>query len=124
MFPKKPKKPGMDVAIMVAPHGKPGLGSPMPVEKAKDAPADEEESADTGTTADDEAAESPQEEGGEEYGAKLLADIDAVGKRYGADSETSRALAGDMFEAIARCLKGGGESEQEQPVDDSGQGGY
>lgn len=92
MFPKKspPKKPGLDVAVMV---GKPGaksdLDSPVPVDGPKKA---------------HEADESPAEEANEDYGAKLVADIEAVGEQHGMDAAASRAAAGAFFRAAAECL--------------------
>ena len=71
-----------------------------------------------GPDAAEESAETPAQEGGEEYGAKLMSDIEAVGKRYGADPATSRQIAADMFDAMAKCLSGGapGENQMDEEV--------
>lgn len=107
MFPPK-KKPGLAVGIMIG-KPKPGsdLDSPDPVE-GKAAPAHE-------------AAEPPAHEQQEEYGAKLVQDIESAGEKYGLDAETSHAVAADFFDAVAKCLRGGsGESAPAGQDTDSG----
>lgn len=69
-----------------------------------------------------EAAESPDEESSEEYGSKLLSDIDAVGQKFGADSQTARAACSAFLSAIAKCLSGdSGESSAVAEHDAGGQ---
>ena len=98
MFPPKKKpQPGMG-------EESGGLPAPRPFE-AKDEPEGTNEEAPGGMS--DESAETPQYEEQEEGGADLLADVESVGKRYGADRETSHALAADFFDAISKCLRGG-----------------
>lgn len=127
MFPpkKKPgamppgKKPGLDVMIAVgkkAPGGDDDLGSPDPVEGMSKGPK---------PPAPHEADESQGDEQQEEYGKKLLDDIDNVGQEYGMDSATTREFTASLFEAVVKCLRGesgGGEegSGESQGEDDYG----
>jgi hypothetical protein len=53
----------------------------------------------------------------EDYGSKLLADIEAAGEEHGLDAETSRKVAGSMFSAAAKCLMG--EQEPVEEVNES-----
>lgn len=46
--------------------------------------------------------EMPSDEGQPDF----LADLAAVGEKYGADPDTSKALAADFLEALAKCLRG------------------
>jgi hypothetical protein len=55
------------------------------------------------------AEEAPEAE--EDYGAKLTADLEAVGEQYGLDAETTRKVAAGFFSAAAKCLGG------EEPVE-------
>ena len=120
-MPLPPKKRGMDVEIAVSPHGK-GLGTPLPVERMDQ---QESDAAPEDETPEHEATEAPGQEQGEDaggdYAAKLMADIESVGKRYGADGETSRALFADFLESAARCLKvGSGEDQGAEASADTG----
>ena len=94
--------------VAVAPHKSGGgLGAPLPVEKMGKQQDDESSEGEPPEATDQhEAQESPAEESDEEYGRKLLTDIDAVGKQYGADSSTTRSFVGDLLSSIAKCLKG------------------
>ncbi len=89
------KKPGVDLMVAV---GVPKNGPAKP-------PMDAEESQ------AHEAAESPAQEGAEDYGAKLMSDLEAVGAEYGASPEMSREIAAKMFRAMADCLSGGGQEK-------------
>src|SRR5262245_50362318 len=60
-----------------------------------------------------EAAEAPAEEGAEDYGARLVSDIEAVGQKHGMEPEAARMVLGDMLAAVAKCLRG--ESGEEEP---------
>jgi hypothetical protein len=71
-----------------------------------------------------EAPEEGAEEAGEDFGAKLARDIDAVAEPHGMSVEQGRAYAADLFAAVADCLAkaggggyGGGEetAESETP---------
>ncbi len=119
MFAPKPKKPGVDVAIMV---GKPKTGGPPPLDTpgkkpspfgASAAPTDEESPA-------HEATESPAEEGAEDYGAKLTADIDNVFSEVGIDPTEGRQIASRLFSAVAKCLSGGSSGEGDQGLGEDG----
>ena len=102
-----------------------GLGAPLPVEKAGKGgmpPTDESDSGDTEESPAHEATETPEEEQGEDYGAKLVADIDAVAKRYGADQQTGRELFADMLTAVAKCLKGEDSGDQQAEGGNEGYG--
>jgi hypothetical protein len=107
LFPQKKKpQPGM------TPDANDGLPAPKPFER-KDEPEEAEEMA------QHEAAESPEYEAAEEQGADILADLEAVGQRYGADKETAHALAADFCDAISKCLRGGkGPKSHEMGGDD------
>ena len=85
------KKPGLDVMVAVG-RPKPGLGDGATPD---------------GAMTDHEASESPQEEQNEGYGEKLIPMLAAVGQKYGADEATSKALAADFLDALAKCLRGG-----------------
>jgi hypothetical protein len=71
-------------------------------------------------TAEHEAAETPEYEGQEEYGAKLIQDIEAAGEKHGLDAEQSHAVAASFFKAVADCLsreeegEAAGENEEEE----------
>lgn len=116
MFPPKKKimpKPGMKPGIMVPKKPMDDLESPDPVE-GKALPDPEEE-----------AAESPEEEGGEDYGAKFLADMTAPLISAGLDAAAARKTLAAQFRAGADCLDGSdGEdsgldgSSAEMPSDD------
>lgn len=97
--PKKkfPPKPGVGIVPAKPKPAMDDLESPDPVE-GKPAPDPAEE-----------ATESPDEESSEDYGAKLVADIEAAGKSMGMDAATSRTAAGAFFKAAADCLGGDGE---------------
>ena len=56
-----------------------------------------------------EEEETPEAEESEDYGAKLVADLEAAGEEHGLDAQQSRAVAASFFGAMARCL--GGEQE-------------
>lgn len=100
-----PKKNGLVVAIGMKPPALKTPGSKYGDEPQPDQPQ-----------AAHESAETPQEEQGEDYGAKILADIDSVGKEFGADSETARAACAKFLSAIAKCLSGeSGGDDQQQP---------
>jgi hypothetical protein len=103
MFPPKKKKPALDVAIAVGPAKKKPPMPPMDLE-SPGGMDDEEESS------DHEASESPDEESSEDYGAKLISDIDAVGEAHGMDSMKTRAFTADLFDAVANCLRGEGDT--------------
>lgn len=108
MFPTTKKKP--------APFGKPkppmdDLESPDPVEGK--IPEDHAE----------EAAESPDEESSEDYGAKLVADIEAAGKTLGMDAATSRQAAGAFFKAAGSCLTGDGGTTEDATIPMEGSDG-
>ena len=109
-----PKKDGLMIAIgmkppaLKAPGSKYGDDDPMP-------------------SAQHEAAESPEYEQGEDYGAKLVKDIEAAGAKFGADPETARAACAEFLSAIANCLKGESttpESDGPQPENDDRNGVY
>ncbi len=116
MFPPKKKpmpKPGLKIDIMAA--KKPpvdDLESPDPVE-GKAAP-----------DPDDEAAESPEDEGGEDYGAKFLSDMTAPLIAAGLDAGAAKKTLAAQLRAGADCLDGGeGEDSgldggTEMPSDD------
>jgi hypothetical protein len=61
----------------------------------------------------------------DDYGAKLVADIQAVGEAHGMDPAQSKAYAADLFGAVAECLgrasAGGG---MEQPMGAEPEGDY
>lgn len=99
MFPKK-KKPGLDVMIAVGKPKKPAeLSDPDPLDEKPPKPAHEE-------------AETPEYEENEQYGAKLIADLEAAGEEHGLDKATTRKVAASFFGAMAKCL--GGEEEAEE----------
>ena len=119
------KKPGLDVMIAVG--KKPGgdLGSPSPVEGMMPrhmADAKPGKPPDT----QHEAAESPEYEQNEEYGAKLIQDLESAGEQYGLDAKTTHEVAAAFFEAMANCLRGdsGGDEESGEaaPDDEYGAG--
>lgn len=96
MFPPKKKKPGIDAF----PVGKPksDLDTPSPVDREEpEAPE----------------VEPPAEDASADYGAKLVADIEAVGEQHGMDAATSRAAAGAFLKAAAECLLG--DSGEQEP---------
>lgn len=62
---------------------------------------------------DHESEETPEQEGNEEYGARLVSDIDSVFSEYGADQKTGREIAAKLFSAVAKCLSGAGEESME-----------
>lgn len=99
-----PKKKGLDVMIAVGPHkGKPGGGSPEDdLEGPGEVGSDPREGAEL-----PEPGESQGEEDLENSGASLIQDLQDAGAQYGLDPETSKALAADFFEAMAKCLRGG-----------------
>lgn len=95
MFPPKKKSP---------PFGKSSdLDSPDPVDMPRKAPASEDEP--------------PAEESTEDYGSKLVADLEAAGQAEGMDPETTKRVAASFFRAMADCL-GGGAAEPEMPAND------
>ncbi len=78
------KKPALDVTLAIG-KGKPG-GSPMDPE---------------------ESAESPTEEAGEDYGAKLLTDMKQPLLDAGMDDATAKSTLAGIFKSMAACLEGG-----------------
>lgn len=108
MFPPKKKKTDVTIVVGAKPEG---MSAPKPFER-KDEPDGDESEMDSAH----EAAESPEQESAEEEGADLLADIAKVGEQYGADSETSKAMAAEFFEAIAKCLRG--DKQPEAPTEE------
>ena len=126
MFQPK-KKPG--VAVVIAMKGKNDPESPEPIEQKKPnpfasgkpapagyrpkaaPPADDQEYQDT--HAAHEAAETPEYEAAEEYGAKLIQDIDAVAEQHGMDQAQGRMFAADLFGAIAECLRRDSSGDEE-----------
>ncbi len=102
-FPKKklPPKPGLKIDIMAAKKQADDLESPDPVE-GKPAPDPEEE------------AESPAEEGDEQYGEKLISDMTAPLISAGMDAATAKSTLADMFRAAANCLSGEGEGDSSE----------
>lgn len=114
MFPPKPKKkPGLDIAI-----GKPkgGLDAPDPVDAPKMPKMPDPE----------EAAESPDEESSEEYGAKLISDMTAPLISLGLDEATAKSTLGEMFAAAAKCLSGESDPTEHDAggMDLEGDAGY
>lgn len=90
-----PKKP--DLAVMIA-------AGPKKPEPPPPAP-------------DGEAAEPPAIEGQEEYGARLMQDIEDAGASVGIhDPAKARAAASAFLGAIAKCLSEGGAAP-EPPMD-------
>jgi hypothetical protein len=65
-----------------------------------------------------EEAEEPEVEASEDYGAKLMADIDAAGEEHGLDAQTTRKVAASIFSAAAKCLAG-----EQEPVESYDAGG-
>lgn len=62
-------------------------------------------------------------EAGGDYAAKLIDDITTAGASRGLSPEDSKAFAGDLMDAIAKCLRGG-EDANMPPVmgaDDMGE---
>lgn len=124
-------KPKGGVGVMIA-LGKPGMGTPPryktpgsdagPPPKPKAAALDIEESP------AHEAGETPDVEAGEDYGAKLTADIDSVFADAGIDKDQGRQIASKLFSAVAKCLSGdSGGGAGAPPMDDMsnpGSGGY
>lgn len=106
MFPTPKKKPAF--GAMKPKPAMDDLESPDPVEgkPAMDA---------------EEAAESPAEESSEDYGAKLVADIETAGKSLGMDAATSRQAAGAFFKAAADCLGGGSDEGDTGQEDGTGE---
>lgn len=107
MFPQKKKQP------MMGEDEQGGLPAPKPFER-KDEPEEAEQMA------QHEATETPEQEGMEQGGSDLYSDLEAVGQRYGADAATSRSLAADMFDAFAKCLRGGKQQPETFDVGDDG----
>lgn len=109
MFPPKKKK-GLDVMIAV---GKPkgGLEAPDPVDSMAKRHL-REAKAGKAPTVEHEAEESPEYEAQEEYGAKIVRDIEAAGESLGLDAEQSHVAAAAFLKAIANCLKGGEEEAE------------
>lgn len=60
----------------------------------------------------------PAQDEGEDYGAKLTADIDAVFEGAGMDKEQGRQIAAQLFSAVAKCLGGESEPAAEPQMDD------
>lgn len=67
-----------------------------------------------------EATETPDMETGEDYGAKLTADIDSVFADAGIDKSQGREIASKLFSAVAKCLGGdaGGDGPSREPAMD------
>jgi hypothetical protein len=86
----------------------PDLGEMDPLDKPKGAPR---------PAAPPEMAAPKQAPDADDYGAKLTADIEAVGAEHGMDAATSREAAGAFFRAAAECLMGGGEQEPAQEAE-------
>ncbi len=95
--PTKPKKkpmPAMPPAKAKPPMD--DLESPDPVEGKPAMPP-----------ADDEAAETPEESGNEEYGAKMLGDMLKPLTDAGLESADAKTLLGKILRGAADCLSGG-----------------
>jgi hypothetical protein len=95
----KPKAKGLDVMTAVGKKPKPDLSDPDSLDE-KPMPKMAEE------------AETPEHEGAEEYGAKMMADLEAAGEANGLDAATTRKVAASFFGAMAKCL--GGEEPAEE----------
>jgi hypothetical protein len=115
MFPPK-KKTGLDVVIA---FGKPktkedpeDLESPAPVEGEPKAGNQDLKVKQQRQKEEDE--ETPEYEQSEEYGAKLIHDLEEAGKEYGMDAKTTHEVAASFFEALANCLREGLGSDGEQ----------
>ena len=66
---------------------------------------------DSPTVRADEAAE----EEAEDYGKKLVNDIEAAGATEGMDAGTSRRVAGAFFSAAAKCLGAVADTASDEP---------
>lgn len=118
-FPQK--KSGIGGAIAL----KPGTPSPPRYKSPTSEPAAPEPAPKPQMAATPEPAappEPPAQEAGEDYGAKLTADIDAVFEGAGIDKAQGRQIASQLFSAVAQCLGGDSEPSGEPPMEDmSGQ---
>ena len=47
----------------------------------------------------------------DDYGAKLTQDIISVGQKHGMDPEKMKAVSADLFDAVAKCLRGAGSGD-------------
>lgn len=57
----------------------------------------------------EEIAEAP--DAPDDYSAKLMADIESAGMAHGLDPAASRSFAADLFDSVAKCLRGDAEPE-------------
>jgi hypothetical protein len=113
MFPPK-KKPA--IGVMIGSAG----DSPMPP-KYKGAGADDGSGAppaaapkpklEIGIGGPPEAGESPADESGEEYGAKLISDMTTPLIAAGLDDMSAKHTLASIFDAMAKCLRGEGEGD-------------
>lgn len=92
-FEAKKRKAAMPPMLMVA------VGK-------KAAPDVPDESEPPIPDAAEEADETPAYESSEDYGAKLMADIESAGMTHGLDPAASRAFAADLFDSVAKRLRG------------------
>jgi hypothetical protein len=105
------KKPGLGVMIAVGKEP-PRLGAPgQKPEAPKPEPA-----------ADDPEAGASEYGEPDDYGDKIMADIEAAGEKHGLDPSQSHAVAADFFRAIADCLSGGQEDHGIAQHDAGGMG--
>jgi len=111
-----PKKPPMQAAAKPPMSNDPMNGAPAYRPKA--APTMDEPPV---------AEMSEGDSDSDDYGAKLVADIAAVGEAHGMDSSQSKAFAADLFGAVAECLgraSAGGGMGMEQPMGAEPEGDY
>jgi hypothetical protein len=99
-----PKKPPMQAAAEPPMSADPMNGAPAYRPKA--APTMDEPPVAEMSEGDNDS---------DDYGAKLVADISAVMEAHGIEESQGRALASDLFGAIAECLGRSAGAGQEQP---------
>ena len=130
-FPMKKKKPfgeELDEPEALDEPKKPPMAAaakpPMSDDPMNGAPAYRPKAAPTM----DEPPVAEISESGDDYGAKLVADIEAVGTAHGMDSSQSKAFAADLFGAVAECLgrasAGGGMGMEQGPMGAEPEGDY
>jgi len=99
--PNKKKSPfGETAPAFGKPKGN-DLDAPSPVDRAAKTPPKPQ------AQPQPEAAEPPAQEATEDYGAKIMADVEAAGQRLGLDASASRSFAADVLASLSACLRGG-----------------
>jgi hypothetical protein len=145
MFPPKKKSPAIGVMIGLGPKGDDGSAPSMPpkYKSSGSSSGNGGGSPDMGGGGDTpmppkpkpaavappamgnpahEAAETPGQESGEEYGAKLIGDMTEPLLAAGMPPEHAKTTLASIFDAMAKCLRGEESSDAGSEADDSSMG--